>query len=51
MRPEHEHYDEVEAYIRQSIKKGHAALFDARLFDLELQSLEQKFGFPYDVSE
>jgi hypothetical protein len=48
-RPEHLHYDKVEAWFRESIAQGRAFLFDTTLFDIELRRLWEEYNFPYEV--
>ena len=38
-RPEHEHYETLEQWIKDSIRKGADFLFDADLFDQELHRI------------
>lgn len=49
MRPEHLHYDKVEAWFRESIAQGREFLFDTVSFDIELRRLWEEYNFPYEV--
>ena len=49
MRPEHLHYDKVEAWFRESIAGGREFLFDTVAFEIELRRLWEEYDFPYEV--
>lgn len=51
MRPEHEHYDEIQSWIHQSVDNAADFLFDPELFRQQLQLMWEKYDVDYNVSD
>lgn len=49
MRPEQQHYDTIEKWLRESIAMGRGFLFDQTMFRRELTRLWETYDVPYEV--